>query len=252
MPQGSRLSNKAAEALTCVCSSSVIWAAIAHRCWGSAQSTELLPPPHVMQQLHFGAKVYLRSAVLVTVAVRVFLASLIIVNITCLADTGGIWVLESPVQPMAGTAGSTWEEDGFRVEIKVENTAGKTCAHSKGALSVLSALWPNHTACSGTPGVCLPTITAELSQSTFCSINTVITPFWKHSFRNKCRKTHLGIWSSGILTNPPLTDTLSHWDRIRTQSVKAAEPLFAVALCFNTIKPTSLEMLEEYHTLYCT
>lgn len=43
-----------------------------------------------MQQLHFGAKVYLRSAVLVTVAVRVFLASLIIVNITCLADTGGI------------------------------------------------------------------------------------------------------------------------------------------------------------------
>lgn len=32
----------------------------------------------------------------------------------------------------------------------------------------------------------------------------------------------------------------------------AAEPLFAVALCLNTIKPTSLEMLEEYRTLYCT
>lgn len=63
-----------------------------------------------MQQLCSEAKLYLRSAVLIAVAVRVFLASLIIVNVTCLADTGGIRLLESPVQPVAGTAGSTLEK----------------------------------------------------------------------------------------------------------------------------------------------
>lgn len=47
---------------------------------------------------------------MIAVAVRVFLASLIVVHVTCLADTGGIGLLESPVQPMAGTAGSTLEK----------------------------------------------------------------------------------------------------------------------------------------------
>lgn len=69
-----------------------------------------LPPLRTTQQLCSEAKLYLGPAILIAVAVRVYLASLIIVNVTCLADAGGIRLLESPVQPVAGTAGCTLEK----------------------------------------------------------------------------------------------------------------------------------------------
>lgn len=103
-------SNKAAKGLLSAAAQRTELGLHAHPLRQGLKHRITLPPLHLTQQLCSEAKLYLGLAILITVAVRVHLAPLIIVNVTCLADAGGIRLLESSVQPVAGTAGCTLEK----------------------------------------------------------------------------------------------------------------------------------------------